>query len=162
MPNARAAKYDRLPRRAGSAPTGVRCPRAAGEPFEPQGARDDRAGGERAGAGVAAPGGGARGAGTDGLEAQGHQREAAALDGGLRHDHRRRALLSRIVMDGEMPPLCAASSPSRLATDEDPTGGCVITILDDGKRAAITVAGSGIGGTPARARALLDELVGSR
>ena len=73
-----------------------------------------------------------------------------------------RALLSRIVMDGEMPPLCAASSPSRLATDEDPTGGCVITILDDGKRAAITVAGSGIGGTPARARALLDELVGSR
>jgi hypothetical protein len=70
-----------------------------------------------------------------------------------------RALLSRIVMDVAMPAMCAASSPSRLATDDDPTGGCVITILDDGSRAAITVAGSGIGGTPERARALLEELL---
>ncbi|MEO8842205.1 MAG: hypothetical protein ABI591_05330 [Kofleriaceae bacterium] len=67
-----------------------------------------------------------------------------------------RALLSRIVMDVAMPPMCAASSPSRLATDADPTGGCVITILDDGARAAITVAGSGVG-----AGALLEELVGT-
>jgi hypothetical protein len=70
-----------------------------------------------------------------------------------------RALLSRIVMDVATPVMCAASSPSRLATDHDPTGGCVITILDDGVRAAITLAGSGIGGTPDRARAVLDELL---
>jgi hypothetical protein len=69
-----------------------------------------------------------------------------------------RALLSRIVMDVAMPPMVAASSPSRLATDDDPTGGCVITILDDGSRAAITVAGSGIGGTTER---LLEELLGT-
>ena len=111
MPNARAAKDDLLRRRAESATTGVRLPRAARQPFEPRGARDDRVRGECAGAGVAAPGGGARRAGADGLEAQGHQREAAALAGGF---------------------------------------------------ATLTVAGSGIGGTPARARALLDELVGSR
>ena len=70
-----------------------------------------------------------------------------------------RALLSRIAMDVPVPPLCAASSPSRLATDDDPTGGCVITIIDDGTHAAITVAGSGIGGTSARASALLEELL---
>jgi hypothetical protein len=56
------------------------------------------------------------------------------------------ALLSRILMDVETPPICAASSPSRLA-------GCVITILDDGQRAAITVAGS------TGCAALLEELI---
>ncbi|MBS1123217.1 MAG: hypothetical protein H6Q90_5445, partial [Deltaproteobacteria bacterium] len=70
-----------------------------------------------------------------------------------------RALLSRIAMDVPMPPMCAASSPSRLATADDPIGGCVITILDDGARGAISLCGSGLGGTPARASALLDELV---
>jgi len=70
-----------------------------------------------------------------------------------------RALLSRIAMDAAIPPMCAVSSPSRLATDDDPTGGCVITILDDGTRAAITVGGSGFAGTSARAEALLDELL---
>jgi len=62
-------------------------------------------------------------------------------------------------MDAAIPPMCAVSSPSRLATDDDPTGGCVITILDDGTRAAITVGGSGFAGTSARAEALLDELL---
>jgi hypothetical protein len=70
-----------------------------------------------------------------------------------------RALLSRIAMDAPIPPMCAVSSPSRLATDDDPTGGCVITILDDGTRAAITVGGSGFAGTSERAQALLDELL---
>ena len=70
-----------------------------------------------------------------------------------------RALLSRIAMDVPMPPTCAASSPSRLATAEDPRGGCVITLLEGGPRAAITVAGSGFAGTTARAEAVLDELL---
>ncbi|HSD86448.1 MAG TPA: hypothetical protein VLB44_03000, partial [Kofleriaceae bacterium] len=39
-----------------------------------------------------------------------------------------RALLSRIAVDAPVPPLCAVSSPSKLATDADPLGGCVITI----------------------------------
>jgi hypothetical protein len=55
-----------------------------------------------------------------------------------------RALLSRIAVDVATPAICAASSPSRL-------DGCVITIVDDGTRAAITVAGSPTG--------LLDELL---
>ena len=71
-----------------------------------------------------------------------------------------RALLSRIAMDTPTPIVCAASSPSRLATDDDPIGGCVITILDDGQRAAISVCGSGFAGTPAAGAALLDEVLG--
>jgi hypothetical protein len=39
------------------------------------------------------------------------------------------------------------SSPARLATDDDPLGGCVVTVIDDGARAAITVCGSGAVGT---------------
>ena len=67
-----------------------------------------------------------------------------------------RALLSRIAMDSPIPPMCAVSSPSRLATDDDPTGGCVITIVDDGSHGAITVCGSGFAGP-----AFLDELLAS-
>jgi hypothetical protein len=70
-----------------------------------------------------------------------------------------RALLSRIAMDTPIPTLCAVSSPSRLATDADPIGGCVITIVDDGSRGAITVGGSGFAGTSASASAFLDELL---
>jgi hypothetical protein len=72
-----------------------------------------------------------------------------------------RALLSRIAIDMPMPPLCAVSSPSRLATDNDPVGGCVITIVDDGTRGAITVCGSGFAGTAASASAFLDRLLAS-
>jgi hypothetical protein len=72
-----------------------------------------------------------------------------------------RALLSRIAIDTPVPPLYAVSSPSRLATDNDPVGGCVITIVDDGTRAAITVCGSGFAGTPASASAFLDSLMSS-
>jgi hypothetical protein len=70
-----------------------------------------------------------------------------------------RACLSKIRVDAALPPTCAVSSPARLATETDPTGGCVITLLDDGCRAAITACGSGLAGTPAAAAELLDELL---
>ena len=70
-----------------------------------------------------------------------------------------RALLSRIAMDAPMPHVCAVSSPSRLASLADPIGGCVITIVDDGARGAITVCGSGFVGTPATVSGFLDELL---
>ncbi|MEZ4361578.1 MAG: hypothetical protein R3B48_15430 [Kofleriaceae bacterium] len=70
-----------------------------------------------------------------------------------------RALLSRIAMDVPTPPLCAVSSPARLASDEDPRGGSVITVIDDGTRGAITVCGTGATGTAAGAEAALDELL---
>jgi hypothetical protein len=70
-----------------------------------------------------------------------------------------RALLSRIAMDAPVPAMCAVSSPSRLATEADPIGGCVITIVDDGSHGAITVGGSGFAGTSDRASAFLDELL---
>ncbi|HSS01628.1 MAG TPA: hypothetical protein VLM79_31430 [Kofleriaceae bacterium] len=73
-----------------------------------------------------------------------------------------RALLSRIAMDSPVPAMCAVSSPSRLASDTDPFGGCVITIVDDGTRGAITVCGSGFVGTAERAGAFLDELLTAR
>jgi hypothetical protein len=72
-----------------------------------------------------------------------------------------RALLSRIAMDTPVPAMCAVSSPSRLATEADPAGGCVITIVDDGDHGAITVCGSGFAGTAASAAAFLDELLAS-
>jgi hypothetical protein len=72
-----------------------------------------------------------------------------------------RALWSRIVMDQPMPPLVAVSSPSLLATAEDPIGGCVITVVDDGTRGAITLCGSGFAGTADKATELLDELLAS-
>ena len=72
-----------------------------------------------------------------------------------------RACLSRIHVDAPLPSAtCAVSSPARLATPEDPLGGCVITVLDDGTHAAITACGSGkLAGDPADANALLDELL---
>lgn len=70
-----------------------------------------------------------------------------------------RALLSRIAMDVPVPAMCAVSSPSRLASDADPIGGCVITVVDDGSHGAITVCGSGFAGTAATAAAFLDELL---
>jgi hypothetical protein len=72
-----------------------------------------------------------------------------------------RALLSRIAIDCAAPPLCAVSSPSRLATAVDPVGGCVVTIVDDGSQGTITLCGSGITGTEVQAIAFLDELLAS-
>nr|MBA3462512.1 hypothetical protein [Deltaproteobacteria bacterium] len=70
-----------------------------------------------------------------------------------------RACLSKIRLDFPLAPACAVSSPARLATATDPLGACVVTILDDGTRAAITVCGSGLAGTHAGANALIDELL---
>ena len=70
-----------------------------------------------------------------------------------------RACLSRISLDVPLAPTCAVSSPARLVTPSDPLGGCVITILGDGERAAITACGSGLAGSPVAAAALIDELL---
>jgi hypothetical protein len=70
-----------------------------------------------------------------------------------------RACLSRIRIDTPLPPACAVSSPSRHASADDPLGASVVTVVDDGSRAALTVCGSGLAGTGARARALLDEIL---
>lgn len=68
-----------------------------------------------------------------------------------------RALLSRIGLDFAAPHLYAASSPARLATPSDPNGGCVLTLIDDGQRAAITLCGSGTLADPALLAALLAD-----
>lgn len=70
-----------------------------------------------------------------------------------------RACVSRIRIEAPLPPACAVSSPSRDASPEDALGASVITVVDDGDRAAITVCGSGLVGTATGARALLDELL---
>jgi hypothetical protein len=70
-----------------------------------------------------------------------------------------RACVSRIRIDAPLPASCAVSSPSRLASAGDPLGACVVTVVDDGDRAAITVCGSGLTGTSAGARSVLDELL---
>ena len=70
-----------------------------------------------------------------------------------------RACLSRIGVDAPVPPACAVSSPPCLATGTDPFGSAVITVIDDGERAAITACGSGLAGTDRAAAALLDELL---
>ena len=66
-----------------------------------------------------------------------------------------RGCVSRIHVDVAMPPSCAVSSPSRLASEHDPLGSCVVTVIDDGTRAALTLCGTGLAAAPA----LLDELL---
>jgi hypothetical protein len=68
-----------------------------------------------------------------------------------------RGCVSKIALDAPSPPACAVSSPARLASSGDALGGCVITVIDDGSRAAITLCGSG---ELARAD-LLDEILAS-
>lgn len=70
-----------------------------------------------------------------------------------------RACLSMIRVDAPLPPTCAVSSPARFADARDPLGACVITVVDDRERAAITACGSGIAGTHVTASTLLDELL---
>jgi hypothetical protein len=50
-------------------------------------------------------------------------------------------------------PACAVSSPARLATEADPFGSCVVTVVGAGSHAAMTVTSSGLDAT-----ALLDEI----
>ena len=59
-----------------------------------------------------------------------------------------RGCVSRIELDVASPPACAVSSPARLASTADPIGGCVVTIIDDGKVAAVTLSGTGRSGDP--------------
>jgi hypothetical protein len=66
-----------------------------------------------------------------------------------------RALLSRISVDAVIPLSYAVSSPSRLASAEDPVGSCVLSLVDDGHRGAITLTGSG----ELAAAGILDELL---
>jgi len=66
-----------------------------------------------------------------------------------------RACVSRIDLPAPYPGACAVSSPARLATADDPLGSCVVTVLDDGIRASITLCGSGDAAAPHR----LDELL---
>jgi hypothetical protein len=69
-----------------------------------------------------------------------------------------RALLSRIALDFPSPPMAAVSSASRIASVSDPFGGCVITLIEDGTRGMITLAGTGFVGAATQATAILDEL----
>lgn len=66
-----------------------------------------------------------------------------------------RGCVSRIELAHESPPACAVSSPGQLATADDPLGSCVLTVIDDGSRAAITLCGSGSLATADR----LDEVL---
>ena len=66
-----------------------------------------------------------------------------------------RGCVSRIKTAAPLPPTCAVSSPARLASAGDPLGSCVVTVVDDGRRAALTLCGDG---ELARS-ALLDELL---
>jgi hypothetical protein len=59
-----------------------------------------------------------------------------------------RGCVSRIVLDVHSPAACAVSSPAQLATPDDPIGGCVLTVVDDGERSAITLCGSGHSAAP--------------
>ena len=70
-----------------------------------------------------------------------------------------RACLSRIRVEVPLGPTCAVSSPARLATLADPIGACVVTVIDDGDSAAITVCGSGLTGTHAGAQAVLEDVL---
>lgn len=66
-----------------------------------------------------------------------------------------RGCVSRIELDVPSPAACAVSSPSRMASDLDPLGGSVVTVVDDGERAAITLCGTGA----AAASEVLDEVL---
>ncbi len=70
-----------------------------------------------------------------------------------------RACLSRIRVDAPVAPSCAVSSPARLASPHDPLGACVICVIDDGSRAAITACGSGLAGSHAHAADVIEELL---
>ncbi|MFN0250596.1 MAG: hypothetical protein ACKV2T_27195 [Kofleriaceae bacterium] len=70
-----------------------------------------------------------------------------------------RACLSKIRMDTPVPLSCAVSSPARMATKADPLGGCVLTVIEDGTRAAITACGSGLAGEADDAADLIDAVL---
>ncbi|HEY1547701.1 MAG TPA: hypothetical protein VGG28_07775 [Kofleriaceae bacterium] len=70
-----------------------------------------------------------------------------------------RGCVSRIKLDIDASPACAVSSPGRLPTTADPLGGCVVTVVDDGRTGAITLCGAGFVDSDRNAASLLDELL---
>jgi len=70
-----------------------------------------------------------------------------------------RACLSKIRVATPVPLSCAVSSPARLASKSDPVGGCVLTIVEDGERVAITACGSGLAGEADDAADLIDAVL---
>lgn len=69
-----------------------------------------------------------------------------------------RAFVSKIRIDTPLSAACAVSSPSRTPAPDDLLGAWVVTVVDDGQRAAITVCSSAASWsvTP---RAFLDEIL---
>lgn len=71
-----------------------------------------------------------------------------------------RACLSSIRMrEMASPPLIAVSCPVLLPNPDDPIGGCVVTMVDNGERAMIAVSGAGLAGDAAQGASLLEELL---
>jgi hypothetical protein len=73
-----------------------------------------------------------------------------------------RASLSLIRHAGrELPaaPLYAASAPGLAATRRDPMGSFVITILDHGRTCTVSLDGTGLAGTDAGAREVLERFL---
>jgi len=81
------------------------------------------------------------------------------LSGGIADVLGGRACVSRIRLDLPSPASCAVSSPARLASEADPLGACVATVIDNGTEAALTICGSGLVGREGSASAILDELL---
>lgn len=66
-----------------------------------------------------------------------------------------RACLSKLRLDGvSCPPAVAVSSAAQLASDHDPLGGCVLTVIETARSATVTLCGTGAATDPA----LLDEI----
>ncbi len=55
-------------------------------------------------------------------------------------------------------PMIAVSAPALPATAADPTGGIVVTVIDDGTATTMTVCGTGIAATDTYASELIDEI----
>lgn len=67
-----------------------------------------------------------------------------------------RACLSKLRLDGiACPPAIAVSSAAQIASERDPLGGCVLTIIESAISATVTLCGTG----RASDAALLDEIV---
>lgn len=64
-----------------------------------------------------------------------------------------RACLTKLRMDGA--PAVAVSSAAQLASEEDPIGGSVITLVEGGGRAIVTICGTGTAAEPA----ILDQIL---
>jgi hypothetical protein len=71
--------------------------------------------------------------------------------------HHHLDLAPRAIIDAS--PACAVSSPGRLPTPTDPLGGCVVTVVDDGRVGAITLCGAGFVDSDRTAASLLDEVL---